>query len=490
MKWFEFEVASGGKSNAYQDLTRFLFRHIQIECDGDEKFMFPANALDRYVSIPSVNFLYVWVGTHWLIIDMKFFVAKFKNHLIRHLDLATLDMSDNRQSKYLEWFLNEISKPNNYFKNTEFVSFNNGMVNTTTKRLEYSWENYEGVLPNSLAFIDANFKSLDELRDTPTWDKFWITYPQAAEAIERHIKNIIIRNVEDQQYLMLIGPRQTGKTTATAPFLNRMRSMFALASFQQLRDYHTSLLMGKRAIFCNDHPEHEMDEMALATSKNMVEIIPILIRAIYGAPFEYDHEGYDGVVTTNKPMGIPGGTSIDAWLRRWEMVVMDSNVKPDPKFRAGIEAEMDDIISQILHRDYVPYRIYFSSRRDDEIEKRYKIYKYWRNHAYMAIEDLFFISRNPNDVMDTTDVDQEVANWLRDHRLGRSLKPKILSGQIVEALTEMGVPRKQKQIDGVRTLSYVGICRKDETNRYSMEELIEASASKGIEFDPHCLEGF
>ena len=473
MKFREFVEQRG----SFEIAINHLLDITLIELGRLENMYYEINS---FVYMPGIKKIYFWNG-RWIDLDISHFEKKFRLAAIRALERAAIDDSERVRLQIFQQFESKTSFPIDFFdRDTDLLVFWNGILYLPSM-LFLSFEEYlndtripgNRPYPATLAYCDCDYYTLEELEinETPCWDKIYQIYPKAANALERHIRNILKRDTRDEQMLMLVGPRQTGKSTITEGFYKTLQSLFANTPLQRLKDYGTAIIVGKRAIFCNDHPETELDEEALWFVKNLVEKIPIQIRQIYCPSFTYEHQGYDGILTTNKPMRIPNSTSVEAWLRRMEIEVMDAQVKPDPSFKERLSHEIPIVISQILHfTPPVEYNKYYSAHREEILKERYNLYKYWSNPCYLAIEALYDITADPADCYETDDVELEIQNWLKQRGIGVSLNRRSLESQTYNALSDLGVARKQKQKEGVRRYFFIGLRKKNEIG-YPIREM-------------------
>ena len=314
--------------------------------------------------------------------------------------------------------------------------------------------------PKSFSRIRCKF--LDEPGPIPLYDKIKLIYPETVDAIERHAHNAIFNYTVDEQFLLIIGTRNTGKTTLYQIFEKALQDIAVNATLQSLSEdgYGRIKCYRKRLLLKNDHPESRLDSSALEFFKNMVEPGVLQLRQLYCPAFDWRHSGFCGIITTNKPPYVPESTDFASWFRRWEIVEMNIPQQKDPTLKTKILHEIDSIISRVVQREHERY--WDTHDIDQVIKERQKIYMYWRHPVRFAIDACFEITNDQADKISIYDVDEVVTAYLLDH--GFTIpKQKTLHEQITEFFSEKRVHKKLvNDFNGNRCTHFFGIKFKNE----------------------------
>ena len=311
--------------------------------------------------------------------------------------------------------------------------------------------------PPPRSFSRIHCKYLEDPLPTPFYDRIKQIYPATVDSIERHAHNAIFNITKDEQFLQVIGTRNTGKTTIFQIFERALCDIAVSTTIQSLsaESYGRYKCYRKRVLLKNDHPESSLDATAAEFFKNMVEPGVLELRKIYCAPFDWRHNGFCGIITTNKPPYVPDSFDMQSWFRRWEIMEMNVPQPKDPVFKEKVMGEIDSIISRVVQR---PHEDYWATHDiETEIKERQKTYLYWRHPVRFAIDACFEITRSDSDKLSIYEIDETVTSYLVDHGFTVP-KQKTLHEQITEFLSEKKLRKKLiNDFNGNRCNHFFGI---------------------------------
>ena len=239
------------------------------------------------------------------------------------------------------------------------------------------YENDPDNYPPPRSFSRIHCKYLDAPFATPLYDRIRSVYPEGVDSIERHAHNAIFNITKDGQFLQIVGPGNTGKTTLFQIFEHALRDIAVSTTLQSLtyKLYNRHMWYRKRVLLKNDHPDSRLGVSAAKVFKSMVEPGLLKLRKIYHGAFDWRHNGFCGIITTYRPLHVPDSCDLQSWVRRWEIVELAVSQPKDVEFKEKVMGEIDSIISRVVQR---PHEDYWATHDvEAELKKRQKIYMYW-----------------------------------------------------------------------------------------------------------------
>lgn len=253
-----------------------------------------------------------------------------------------------------------------------------------------------------------------EPRETPHWDRLRAVYPRELLRLEIFLRSMLMGETGARMVCWVFGPPGSGKSAALRPWVNILIDACATLAIHDISDNSTKFsiqpLMGTRLNVDIDARRSDLPSEAVSTVKKILDGLPVMMNPKGVRAFPYTLSPYHLIVVTNTLPGLHTDEDRKSILKRAWLVEFDRVQKKDSAFEAGLLAEMDDYISELIQ---TPLPSLEECTRDSEAVAREaaaaweKSQFWWRG----AIRDLLVKTGNAADWVKNADLAVQVGRW-------------------------------------------------------------------------------
>jgi len=247
-----------------------------------------------------------------------------------------------------------------------------------------------------------------EPKPTPYIDKIRSVYPLEFGNFERFVQAILHNDINNEQMLYLQGPTRSGKSTVLDLLIVVLGEMAVVMHLKDIEgEFGLYYLVNKRVMIDSDmrqHYLHSIDNLLKVVGKDTSKSVDI--NGKFLKPFKTKIKCFF-IVATNQFPTLPVGTNRDAFFRRVWILQLLTQFKPDAEMKENVLKEVDDWVSGLILKPYVPWAQFINDK--EWVEQQAVIWDYSSKPLKRYLTEMFIKTKIITDSITQDDI----LDWIR-----------------------------------------------------------------------------